>query len=228
MQYSLMLRVACANFPVSMKRYFQELSAVEVNRTFYVIPRDSTLQTWREKAPKDFVFSVKANRQLTHTARMDISSPEGASALEGTLRAARILGARYILFQTPPSFCPPNLKTLKDVLGVASSQGYLVGYEPRGQGWKGREAELADALRGVASHVVDPFISKEVHSEGFHYFRLHGLGERPYRYRYSDAELAWLRDFLRPMEEEEVFLVFNNTNMYEDCKRFAAMLKSGV
>jgi len=206
--------VGCVNFPVSMAKYFKQFEAVEIDRTFYAMPRESTLIRWREMAPPGFTFSVKASRKLTHSG-MDPSTEGGGEGLRATLWAAGVLGARYILFQTPPSLGPSSISKIREVLKTTSDAGYKVGYEARGESWKGHEDDLREALKGVASHVVDPFTSKELHSEGFHYFRLHGLGKTPYRYRYSDAELLSLKEIVKGVEGETL-LVFNNTNAHED------------
>ncbi|WP_449462663.1 DUF72 domain-containing protein [Tardisphaera miroshnichenkoae] len=222
-----MILVGCANFPTSMEKYFQIYRAVEINRTFYALPREQTLARWRGMAPRGFVFSVKANRGISHDARMNSSEEIGRKALEGTLAAAKVLDAQYILFQTPPSLGPEALPAVRSTLLEARQAGFRVGYEPRGKSWTVHEEELRDALKGVASHVVDPFVGKEVWSEGFHYFRLHGLGERPYVYRFSDEELKKLKDVMKSISGD-VLLIFNNTNMLEDSRRFMELLeKSG-
>ncbi len=219
-----MIIVGCANFPTSMERYFKTYAAVEVNRTFYALPREQTLKRWREMAPSGFVFSVKANRGISHDARMDSGKETGKKALEATLAAAKALGAQYLLFQTPPSLGPEALQAVRDTLLAARQAGFRVGYENRGRSWAGHEKELMEALKGVASHVVDPFVAREVWSEGFHYFRLHGLGERPYVYRFSDEELKKLKDMMQAISGD-ILLIFNNTNMLEDSQRFMKLLE---
>ncbi len=220
-----MILIGCANFPTSMDKYFQIYGAVEINRTFYALPREQTLVRWRERAPRGFVFSVKANRGISHDARMNSASEVGKKALEGTLAAARVLGAQYLLFQTPPSLGPEALPAVRDTLIRARETGFRIGYEPRGKDWAGHEEELREALKGLASHVVDPLVGKEVWSEGFHYFRLHGLGKRPYAYRFSDEELKKLKDVVKAVNGD-VLLIFNNTNMLEDSQRFMKLLKA--
>ncbi len=219
-----MIVVGCANFPTSMDKYFQIYKAVEINRTFYSIPRTQTLLRWRQMAPSGFIFSVKANRGISHDAHMDSSSGPGEKALSSTLEAAKALSASYILFQTPPSLGPEALPAVRQTLMKAREQGFRVGYETRGNKWSGHDEDLRNALQGIASHVVDPFVGREVWTEGFHYFRLHGLGQRPYRYRYSNDELKKLKEIVEALSGD-VLVIFNNTNMLEDSQRFIEILR---
>ena len=43
---------------------------VEVNATFYRLPKRSTVEGWVEQVPDDFLFAVKASRYLTHMKRL--------------------------------------------------------------------------------------------------------------------------------------------------------------
>jgi len=56
-----MIGVGCCGFPTSMKKYFETFSLVELNNTFYTYPREKTAEDWREKAPGNFEFTVKAH-----------------------------------------------------------------------------------------------------------------------------------------------------------------------
>ncbi|GFO96643.1 hypothetical protein ig2599ANME_0832 [groundwater metagenome] len=61
-----MLLVGCCGFPTSLEKYFQTLRLVEVQKTFYKPPMLSTATKWRESAPKNFEFTVKAWQLITH------------------------------------------------------------------------------------------------------------------------------------------------------------------
>ena len=90
-----------------MLRYYAErFSAVEINNTFYRMPKASVLEAWGEQVPTDFLFVLKASQQITHRKRLK----DAGEPLAYLLETAATLGARRgpILFQLPP-----NLK--KDV-----------------------------------------------------------------------------------------------------------------
>ncbi|QJR12004.1 hypothetical protein DSM104443_03087 [Usitatibacter rugosus] len=88
--------------------YSERLPTVEINNTFYRMPKVSVLESWAGTVPKDFRFAIKAPKRITHISRLNVASCEESvgflyanlTALEGKLGA--------VLFQLPP-----NLK--KDV-----------------------------------------------------------------------------------------------------------------
>jgi uncharacterized protein YecE (DUF72 family) len=81
--------------------YGERLSSVEVNNTFYRMPRREVLEGWCEQVPEAFRFVLKASRRITHQAKL---GPDAADALDYLVGNARVMGDRLgaILFQTPP------------------------------------------------------------------------------------------------------------------------------
>jgi uncharacterized protein YecE (DUF72 family) len=67
-----MIKVGYAGFPTSMKKYFENSSLVELNSTFYQHPREKTVEGWREKAPKNFEFTVKAHQDISHKSKVKV------------------------------------------------------------------------------------------------------------------------------------------------------------
>lgn len=95
--------------------YASKLPAVEINNTFYRMPRIEVLDVWRQAVPDDFRFVIKAPRQITHQARL--ANCEGpvdylASRLE-------TLGDKLgcVLFQLPP-YVRKNLERLDAFLDL--------------------------------------------------------------------------------------------------------------
>ena len=82
--------------------YAEHLSTVEINSTFYRMPKRSVLEGWSTKVPEDFVFALKASRRITHIARLEESSFD---ALAYLWTVAGALGPHLgpILFQLPPT-----------------------------------------------------------------------------------------------------------------------------
>jgi uncharacterized protein YecE (DUF72 family) len=62
----LRLKVGCCGYPIAVKKYFEAFRFVEVQSTFYNLPRLSMVKRWREIAPEDSEFSMKAWRVVTH------------------------------------------------------------------------------------------------------------------------------------------------------------------
>lgn len=66
--------------------YAQNFSTVEVNTTFYRIPKAETFENWRRATPEGFLWAVKANRYITHIKRLR----DTGEALERFFSAARL------------------------------------------------------------------------------------------------------------------------------------------
>jgi uncharacterized protein YecE (DUF72 family) len=84
--------------------YGERLNAVEINNTFYRLPKASVLEGWADQVPEAFRFAVKASRRITHFARLKPDTAvEPTEYMMSTLAA---LGSRMgpVLFQLPPNF----------------------------------------------------------------------------------------------------------------------------
>jgi len=60
------VKVGCCGFPRGMKDYFSQFKLVEVQQTFYKMPKLDTALRWRQQAPPDFEFSLKSWQLITH------------------------------------------------------------------------------------------------------------------------------------------------------------------
>ncbi|MGB9598732.1 MAG: DUF72 domain-containing protein, partial [Minisyncoccales bacterium] len=184
--------VGCCGFPISKKEYFKKFSLVELQSTFYEIPaKIETVKKWRDKAPKDFEFTLKAFQVITH----QISSPtykrlkrkfgnpknygffqnkkEIFLAWEMTERVAKELNAKIIVFQCPASFKPErkNIQNFKNFFKKIKEKKFIFVWEPRGDWSEDLIKKLSKELNLV--HCVDPFKQKSVFGK-INYFRLHG------------------------------------------------------
>jgi uncharacterized protein YecE (DUF72 family) len=233
------INVGCCGFRSSRESYYSFLDTVEVQHTFYQPPQIPTLQKWREEAPSDFVFSVKAWQLITHQStsptyrrlKRELTATEkdraGAfqssrivkEAWDVTRACAAALRAPAVLFQCPASFQPTgtNLENLRRFFTRAKRGGLTFCFEPRG-GWP-REVvrELCEELD--LWHVVDPFKERTTTPLNC-YFRLHGRGG--WRYSYEEAELEELL-YMLP-EDHTSYVFFNNREMLTDAVRFKEMV----
>jgi uncharacterized protein YecE (DUF72 family) len=86
------------------------VNSIEINGTFYSLQRPKSFGAWEEATPEGFVFSVKANRFITHIKRLkDVEIPMANFFASGVLRLGEKLGP--ILWQLPPT-----LKYDKEIL----------------------------------------------------------------------------------------------------------------
>ncbi len=226
------------------KKYFEVLPVVEIQDTFYRIVRESTLRRWREEAPSNFEYTLKAFQGITHPA----SSPtwrrsnleirgearknygffrptrEVLESWRYTLNAAKLLRANFIVIQTPPSFKPTqeNVENMKRFFSTIDRGGATIGWEPRGE-WNSNQQLLRKILEELdLVHIVDPLKRREVMDTGTRYYRLHGLGPREvnYRYKYTDSDLARLAEYISSVSATKVYVMFNNVYMFENALRF--------
>ena len=86
-----------------MLRYYgTKLSTVEINNTFYRLPKESVLKSWADQVPAEFQFVIKASQRITHIKRLKDAGDE----TEYLLRIIRVLwlhASACILFQLPPN-----------------------------------------------------------------------------------------------------------------------------
>ncbi len=82
--------------------YAGKFPTVEINNTFYRLPKEQVLLDWAARVPESFTFAIKASQKITHFARL---KPESAESVTYLLKVTQALGARLgpILFQLPPN-----------------------------------------------------------------------------------------------------------------------------
>ncbi|MEM3545866.1 MAG: DUF72 domain-containing protein [Candidatus Bathyarchaeia archaeon] len=244
------VKVGCCGFPLKggMKAYFEKFNLVELQSTFYRLPRLNTAKNWRAQAPEGFEFSMKGFQGLTHPTSsptwrrsgLKLNSEESKEA--GFLRPTKVnfeywkqtrsvaeaLNARVVVLQCPPSFTctDENIESMIMFFKTIDRGKLVIGWEPRHGSWS------SDVIRELCMklnliHVVDPFKSETQTCDlNPIYYRLHGLGPRPYNYRYTDEDLKVLYErYVKPLQNRglDVYILWNNIYMGEDALRFKQM-----
>lgn len=183
-----------------LRHYATRFPTVEINNSFYRIPKEKVLLEWAEQVPAGFRFVLKASRRITHIHRL--TDEDGS--LGYFLRMTNVLGEKLgpTLFQ-----CPPALRKDIDRLRAFLARVPLTwraAVEFRHQSWF--DDEVYDALRSheVALVAVDEGEDKGgplMPTASWGYVRL----RRP---EYGELELAqWLeRIRAQPWQEAFVFL----------------------
>ena len=133
-------------------QYAAHFSTVEIDSTFYGTPRRSTVQRWRELAPRGFRFAAKFPREITHEKNL-VSCRREAEAFVRTMEG---LGDKLgpLLLQLPPDFSVEGRDVLRSFLDeLPGGPRYAV--EVRHRSWVG--SDLPDVLRErrVALPLVD-------------------------------------------------------------------------
>ena len=236
-----MIKIGCCGFPVKRREYAAQFPVVELQQTFYQLPRLDTARRWRKELPPPFEFTLKAWQLITHEASSPTyrrlrtvlrpeerrqagsfqATPVVLRAWEATREIALALEAVVILFQCPARFgpTPENLYRMRRFFGDLDRNPHTLAWEPRGQWDPAVVMELCrelDLLPAGDPFVTPPFPGSRA------YFRLHGLGG--YRYQYTDADLETRKTFLAGYRE--VYVLINNMSMADDARRFLAVVRS--
>ncbi|RLE84692.1 MAG: DUF72 domain-containing protein [Thermoprotei archaeon] len=233
------------------KNYFKYFEVVEVQETFYRLPKEETVIRWRREAPENFRFILKAWQGITHPSssptwrKSNIKPVPGSEDKYGFFRPteevfkswrfvkgiAEVLKANLVIFQTPPSFgySREHLSNIEAFFSSIERGKLMLGWEPRGD-WHEHPEELRALLERLdLIHVVDPLRRDPLRVTDVMYFRLHGLGGREvnYKYKYTDDDLTKLRNRVKSFLDEarEVYVMFNNVYMFEDALRFKKVLE---
>jgi uncharacterized protein YecE (DUF72 family) len=223
---------------MAQEKYFHTFSCVEINSSFYQLPRLETARRWRAAAPENFEFTLKAWQVITHRAssptykRTRIAAGDreycGHFGFNSTIRwawdetyqIARALKATVVLFQCPASFRQhdANIAALRTFFERAKRGKLLLAWEPRGDWDADAVCHLCRELDLI--QVADPLKTEPAIAGKVRYYRLHGTTST--RHRYSDAELHRLKRFCAG--RGKVFCMFNNMAMAQDARRFAQLL----
>jgi uncharacterized protein YecE (DUF72 family) len=221
-------------YPVGIKQaewlqyYSTQFNTVEVNSTFYSLPRLSSLKRWQELTDQDFIFSIKAWKVITHEKKLYNCHDEVKKFFDSIefLKSK----AKVILFQLPGSFSK-DIMLVKNFINLLPSD-YHYTFEFRNPSWWCDEVYSILQARNIAFCIFElgKILSPKVVTADFIYIRLHG-NNRPYFGCYDNLALLKWCDWIKA-QKEKVYLYFNNTALQDDAIQNAntleAMLKGEV
>jgi uncharacterized protein YecE (DUF72 family) len=196
---------------VWLQRYAQHFDTVEVNNTFYRLPLKTSVATWVEQTPSDFLFSVKASRYLTHIKRLtDLGTgiDRFYERIEPLVRSPK-LGP--VLWQLPANFRRDD-ERLTNALAALPPGRHC--FEFRHASWFVEPVYELLREHDVALVIGDRPEVKEFQTHEFTtdwtYVRFH-YGSRGRRGNYSERELEeWAQQFEEWLDEVEILAYFNN------------------
>ena len=113
--------------------YATKFPTVEINNTFYRMPKAEMLENWARSTPESFRFSIKASRRITHMSRLKADS--AADSVDYLYRNLTALGAKRgpVLYQLPP-FLKKDLPRLKEFLALLPA-AHGAAFEFRNDTW---------------------------------------------------------------------------------------------
>lgn len=189
--------------------YAEHFDTVEINNSFYRLPKPKTFDKWREQAPPGFHYAVNANRYLTQAKKLkDCEQP-----MERMMSSTRHLGDRLgpILYQLPPKM-GINLERLESFLKLVPKDVTNV-FEFRNSSWYVPEtyALLDRHGAGFCIHDMRGSATERIAVGPSTYVRFHG-GAGKYWGRYSDEALLEWADWMveQACSGRPVWSYFNN------------------
>ena len=188
--------------PAEMLRFYaSRLPAVEINNTFYRMPRASLLAGWAEEVPDGFSFALKASQQITHRKRLK----EAGEAVSYFFEVATTLGDRLgpVLFQLPPNL-KKDLPRLSDFLGTLPPASRAA-FEFRHESWF--DEEVFTALRSSGAALCwaedEDLSTPRVATAGWGYLRLR-------RADYTDADVTSWAERIRAEAWSDAYVFFKH------------------
>jgi uncharacterized protein YecE (DUF72 family) len=204
--------------------FVRHFDTVEINNSFYRLPGEDVFKKWRRQAPKNFVFSVKASRFITHIKRL--KDPEEPLALLHSrvkhLRTA--LGP--VLFQLPPRFKADLERLGRFLNALEKKRRYAI--EVRDKTWL--VPEVFDLLKRFRVALCladwrDLHVNGPVTTDFVYVRRHHGPLSGNYGKRHLDRDVRQVREWLA--SGMDVYVYFNN-DLKGDAIRNAGYVRNAL
>jgi uncharacterized protein YecE (DUF72 family) len=201
--------------------YARCFRSVEVNYSFYHLPRPGTYEKWLSQTPQGFVFALKLSRFITHVRRLE----QARTALQTFLSSAAALAQKLgpVLVQLPPTLRADAgvlrafLQDAHCVAKALSMQDRLrLAFEFRHSSWFEsaavlKQLETFDAALVLAHSRRYPYPTLEPLTARWVYLRFHGP-KALFASRYGTQGLApWVLKIRRWLRQgRDVYGYFNN------------------
>ena len=184
-----------------LRFYASRLASVEINNTFYRLPKESVLQSWAQQVPAEFRFVIKASQRITHVKRLK----DAASETEYLFRVATALGPNLgaMLFQLPPNL-RKDTERLKAFLSLLPKER-AASFEFRHPSWLDEEvfACLREHNSALCMADVDDQESNLINTSSWGYVRLR-------RANYSSADLLSWKERIRAQPWDHAYVFFKH------------------
>lgn len=182
--------------------YAERLKSVEINNTFYRMPREQLLSAWCQQVPQSFRFVLKASQKITHSGRLG-----DLDALSYFLKTSQVMGELRgpILFQMPPFFRKDSEK-LATFLGALAGQARGA-FEFRHPSWF--EEDVMKLLRDHGAALCGGDVDEEGRSPSLErtadwgYLRLR-------RTEYAPGDIAAWAEKIRAQNWNDAFIFFKH------------------
>jgi len=182
--------------------YSGRYPTVEINNTFYRLPKEHVLLDWASQVPDQFTFAIKASQRITHYARLKAGA---ADALGFLLKNTASLGDRLgpILFQLPPNLQKDIDRLRAFVALLPADRRFTI--EFRHESWFDEETFDALRARDIALCVSESadVVCPRVATASWGYLRLH-------RQDYTDLMLAEWQQYVAAQPWKDTYVFFKH------------------
>jgi len=216
--------------------YTKHFDTVELNVSFYRLPRREVFEGWRKMAGAEFVFAVKGWRMITHIRKLKNCQEE----IKRFFEAANGLKAKSLNLETKDIILwqlPPSLKFDRERLGnflAILPKNWRYAFEFRYSDWG--KKETWEILREYKAAVVfQDFPGWPIFDEvtaDFVYLRFHGK-ESLYSSCYTEKELKNWAEKIKNWQKQglDVYAYFNNDALgyaVENAKKLISNVKTQI
>ena len=182
--------------------YSTKLPAVEINNTFYRLPKREQLEAWAQQVPPDFRFAIKASQKITHMRRLKNAGDETGYLMDAVGVLEKKLGV--VFFQLPPNF-------KKDVERLAAFMALLpdgvpLAWEFRHESWFSEDVYEVLRARDASLCLADADDDLEVplvSTASWGYLRLRRPG-------YTPEELATWQKWIHEKKWKDAYVFFKH------------------
>ncbi len=201
-----------------LEYYCQHFQTVELNNTFYRLPGEKAFEGWYKRTPKNFIFSVKVSRFITHIKKLADCQELWTIFFKRALNLKEKLGP--FLFQLPPGW-KKDTKRLKEFIEMISKISSQISrnwqlkfaFEFRNETWCDKEIYQILKEKNCAWVIVDSphWPKREVVSADFVYIRMHG-SKVLFASKYTKKELKELAQKIKKWQRQnlDIYCYFNN------------------
>ena len=201
-----------------LRAYSKIFRFVEVNSTFYSIPKISTVRSWRRRVPADFSFSVKCNGIATHVHELR-GVDETLRILRAMITICRLLRSDMLVVQTPFKVAVDEEKIgeASKTLSIVSDENIDVYWEARSVDYPEKRVELQGQMLEHGLHpVVDLSREDPPKNADQIYSRLFSPGVP----EYGEAAIREIRRRVSESMANRAVLSFHGVNMYRDAAKY--------
>ncbi len=201
-------------YPREMKKmdwlpyYAEHFNSVEINSTFYQLLKRETFESWYNKTPPGFKFTLKGSRYVTHVKKMvDVDEP-----IKNFYNNAGILKEKLacVLWQLPGGQHINEVKLEEFCKKLGTNVHNVI--EFRHNSWFTDQVYQILSKYNVGLCLISaPGDLKEevVNTSDIVYLRFHGK-EQWYNYYYNEEELTSWKNRIANLPVNTIYAYFNN------------------